>query len=160
MEFRMTPWFKPWMKRSLIGLAGASLLFGGIAACSHHPRGPMTEADIAQWREKAIDKAERELSLDAAQKAKLVVLADALKAQRAALLAGTESPRAELQALVAGPAFDRARAQALVEAKTTAVRDKAPAVVTAMADFYDSLQPAQQQKLRDFMNRGRGWRHS
>jgi Spy/CpxP family protein refolding chaperone len=155
----MSTWFKPWMKRSLIGLTAGSVLLGGFAACSHHHhRGPMSEADIAEMRERFIGKAERELSLDAAQKAKLGVLADAVKAQRSALMAGTPDPRAELQSLIAGSQFDRTRARALVDAKTGAVRDKAPAVVDAMADFYDSLQPAQQQKLRDAMGRGRGWR--
>ena len=59
-------------------------------------------------------------------------------------------------ALVAGPLFDRIRAQALIDGKTGALRDKAPTVVAAMADFYGSLQPAQQQKVRDFMARGHG----
>ena len=75
-------------------------------------------------------------------------MADALKAQRAALLAGTADPRAELQSLVAGTQFDRARPRRF-EAKTGAVRDKSPAVVTALADFYDSLKPEQQQKVRE-----------
>ena len=140
---------KTWIKRTLIGLFGASVLFGGLAACSHHrfehARGPMTEADAAKLRERVIDKVTRELALDEAQKAKLGAVADALKAQRAALLAGTQ--------------FDRAKAQALLEAKTGAVRDKSPAVVTALADFYDSLKPEQQQKVREVMARGRrfGW---
>ena len=154
---------KTWIKRTLIGLFGASVLFGGLAACSHHrydhARGPMTEADAAKLRERVIDKVTRELALDEAQKAKLGAVADALKAQRAALLAGTADPRAELQSLVAGTQFDRAKAQALLEAKTGAVRDKSPAVVTALADFYDSLKPEQQQKVREVMARGRrfGW---
>ena len=149
---------KPWIKRSLIGLTGATFLLGGLAACSHHShRDPMTDADIGQLRERMIDKAGRELALDAAQKARLGVLADALAVQRAALLAGADNPRTELQALMTGPQFDRARAQALVEAKTGAVRDKAPAVVAAMADFYDSLQPGQQQLLRDYLQKRRGW---
>lgn len=157
----MSVWKNRWIQRSLITLTAATVLVGGLAACSHrHGPGSMSEADIGQMRERVIAKAERELSLDAAQKAKLAVLADALQAQRSALMAGGAQPRAELQALVAGTTFDRARAQALVEAKTGAVRDKAPAVVNAMADFYDSLQPAQQQKLREFMDRGRGWRHA
>lgn len=118
----------------------------------------MSEADVVQLRARFIDKAGSKLDLDAAQKARLATLADALQAQRSALLAGGD-PRAELQALVAGPSFDRTRAQALVDGKTTAVRDKAPAVVTAMADFYDSLKPAQQQQLRDMLAKGRhGWR--
>ena len=154
---------KTWIKRSLIGLAATGALLGGLAACSHryHHHGlhaSMSEADIVQLRERFIDKAAGKLDLDTAQKARLALLADALQAQRAALMQGGADPRAELQALVAGPRFDRARAQALVEGKTGALRDKAPAVVVAMADFYDSLRPEQQQTLRELMSRGRGHR--
>lgn len=151
---------KTWIRRTLIGLASATVLLGGLAACSHgrHGHGPMSEADVVQLRERFIDKASSKLELDAAQKARLATLADALQAQRAALMAGGANPRSELQALVAGSTFDRARAQALVDGKTAAVRDKAPAVVSAMADFYDSLKPAQQQQLRDMLAKSRrGW---
>ena len=149
---------KTWIKRTLIGIFGTAVLFGSLAACSHrhHPGAMMSEADVAQLRERFIGKATKALALDSAQAQRLGVLADALVAQRSALLADGANPRAELQALVAGNQFDRSRAQALVDRKTGAVKDKAPAVVAAMADFYDSLQPAQQQKLRDFMAKGRG----
>ena len=149
---------KTWIKRTLIGLFGTAVLFGGLAACSHrhHHGGTLSEAEVAQLRERFIGKATRELSLDSAQAQGLGLLADALAAQRTALMADGANPRAELQALVAGAQFDRSRAQALVDRKTGAVKDKAPAVVTALADFYDSLQPAQQQKLRDFVAKGRG----
>ena len=152
---------KTWIRRTLIGLAATGALIGGLAACSHgHHRGPMSEADIVQLRERFIDKAASRLNLDSAQKARLATLADALQAQRSALMPGGAAgspPRAELQALIAGTSFDRNKAQALVDSKTAAVRDKAPAVVTAMADFYDSLQPAQQQKLREMLAKGRRW---
>lgn len=151
---------KTWIRRTLIGLAATATLAGGLAACSHgHHRGfgSMSEADITQLRGRFIDKAASKLDLDAAQKARLATLADAMQAQRSALLAGGAEPRAELQALIAGTSFDRARAQALVDGKTAAVRDKAPAVVTALADFYDSLKPEQQQKLREMLARGRRW---
>lgn len=149
-----------WIRRTLIGLAGATVLLGGLAACSHHRHGhgmaQMSEADITKLRERVIDKASRELALDEAQRTRLGQLADALKAQRSALMAGTAQPRAELQALVAGAQFDRAKAQALVDGKTSALREGAPAVITAFGDFFDSLRPDQQQKLREFMSRGRG----
>ena len=150
---------KTWIKRTLIGLFGTAVLLGGLAACSHHHHhdgGMLSEADVTQLRERFMVKATRELSLDSAQAQRLGVLADALAAQRTALMADGANPRTELQALVAGAQFDRSRAQALIDRKTGAVKDKAPAVVTAMADFYDSLQAAQQQKLRDFMAKGRG----
>ncbi|MBI5255653.1 MAG: Spy/CpxP family protein refolding chaperone [Burkholderiales bacterium] len=152
---------RTWIRRSLIGLIGATVLVGGLAACSHQRHGawPTNEAEAAKLRERIIDKASRELQLDEAQKAKLGALADAVKAQRAALVAGGTHPRDELKSLVAGPQFDRAKAQTLIDAKTTAVREKSPALVTALGDFYDSLRPEQQQKLRDFMARGRHGRH-
>jgi periplasmic protein CpxP/Spy len=84
------------------------------------------------------------------------VLADKLREQRTALVGGTD-PRADLRALVAGPKFDRANAQTMVEAKTAAVRGKSPEVITAAADFFDSLKPDQQQQVRDFMGKRRGW---
>ncbi|MEK8048767.1 Spy/CpxP family protein refolding chaperone [Ideonella sp. DXS22W] len=149
---------KPWIRRTLIGVAGLGLVFGGLAACSHRMGHgwPASEADAAQWRERIVHKASRELDLDAAQQAKLNGLAEAMAAQRRALVGEMgANPRAEFQALIAGPQFDRAKGQALLDAKTGALRDGAPQVMSAAADFYDSLKPEQQQKLRDFMAKGR-----
>jgi hypothetical protein len=43
--------------------------------------------------------------------------------------------------------------------KMAAVNAKSPEVIAALGDFYDSLAPAQQAKVRDFMEHrgGRGW---
>ena len=85
---------KTWIRRTLIGLAATGALLGGLAACSHgHHRGPMSEADIVQLRERFIDRAASKLDLDAAQKARLATLADALQAQRSALMAASTAPR-------------------------------------------------------------------
>jgi periplasmic protein CpxP/Spy len=155
---------KTWIKRSLIGLFGASVLFGGIAACSHrhhhhgHAWHQMSEEDAAKLKARLIEKAGSKLELDDAQRAKLSVLADKLREQRNALIGTTTDPRAELRALVSGPSFDRDKARALVESKTTAVQTKSPELIGAMADFYDSLRPEQQARLREYMNGGRGWR--
>jgi protein CpxP len=152
---------KTWIKRTLIGLFGASVLFGGLAACSHreHSHGAygMSAEDTARMKTKIVDKVGSRLDLDEAQKAKLGVLADKLQEQRVALMGSTTNPRAELQALVAGPSFDRARAKALVDEKTGAVSMKSPEVIAAMADFYDSLKPEQQAKVREAMQRRGGW---
>ena len=154
---------KRWIKRTLIGAFGATILVGGLAACghSHHGGWQTSEADATKMRERILDRAGRELKLDDAQKLRLATLADKLRDQRSALMttsAGAQSdPRAEAQALVAGAKFDRERAQAFVESKTAAVRGKSPEVIAAAADFYDSLNPAQQQQVRDFMARRSGW---
>ena len=148
---------KTWIKRTLIGLFGASVLFGGFAAFAHRHHGHgwrnLSEADAAQMKARVVERVGSKLDLDAAQKAKLGVLADKLREQRNALVGSTTDPRAEMQSLVAGPTFDRAKASALIEAKVAAVNTKSPELVTAMADFYDALKPEQQTKLREMLNR-------
>ncbi|MGY4831199.1 Spy/CpxP family protein refolding chaperone [Sphaerotilaceae bacterium SBD11-9] len=155
---------RPWIKRTLIGVFGASVLFGGAAAYSHCHRGPwganMTEAEQAKWRERLVERASRKLDLDAAQKAKLSLLAEAWSTQRKAVAAQGGEARSELKAVLAGAQFDRNRAQALIDTKAAAVRSASPAVVAAAADFYDSLKPEQQDKVRSLLERGgrHGWR--
>ena len=154
---------KAWIKRTLIGLFGASLLVGGLTACGqrHHGWGgaQVSAEDAAKWRERLLDRAAKELQLDDAQKQRLGVVFDRMREQRNALVGSTTNPRAELRALVSGERFDQARAQALIDEKTNAIRAGSPQTIAALAEFYDSLKPEQQQKLREFMDkRGRGWR--
>ena len=151
---------RPWIKRTLYGVFGASILIGGLSACGHHHGGgwQMSEADSAKMRERMIERASSKLDLDATQKQKLAVLADKLKEQRMALVGTATDPRAELQALVAGTKFERERAQGLVEAKTGALRSKSPEVIAAAGDFFDSLKPEQQQKVRELLSKRHGWR--
>ena len=76
-----------------------------------------------------------------------------MKEQRQALMGGTTRPGEQLQGLIAGNSFDRAKAAELVTAKVDAIKTGSPAVIDAMAAFYDSLKPEQQAKLREFMAR-------
>jgi periplasmic protein CpxP/Spy len=150
---------KPWIKRSLIGLFGAGIVLGGIGACSHrdHGRHGMGAEYESKTTQKVIDRVSRELALDDAQRQHLVTLGERLRAQRQALVGSTTDPRATVQALVGGSRFDRARAQALIEEKTSAVRSQAPAVVDAAANFFDSLNPQQQQQLREHLQKRGRW---
>lgn len=157
MNFRF-PRFK---HRLLFGLLGASLLAGSLSACGHpgnDTRWGMSEAESTQLREKMIERVARKLELDAPQKQLLGVLGDKLQAQRKALVGQGGDPRAEMQALLAGPRFERERAQALVNDKTEALRRQSPEVIAAFGDFYDSLRPEQQQKVRDFLQKRHGHR--
>jgi Spy/CpxP family protein refolding chaperone len=153
---------KPWIKRSLYSLVGVSIAVGGLSACGHHRHElgtDMSAEDHAQMRGKIIERVAGKLDLTADQKQRLNVLADKLQEQRTALIGNTTNPRAEMQALVAGDKFDRSRAQTLLNEKTAAVTSKSPEVINAMADFYDSLTPAQQTKVRDAMQGRHGWWH-
>ena len=95
---------KPWIKKTLMGIFGASIAVGGLTACSsgHHQRGPMTAEKMAEVRGKMVDRVSSKLDLNEVQKTKLNALADQLEAQRAAFIGKTADPRAEVQAIVAG----------------------------------------------------------
>ena len=142
-KVRMTHFFHRHFKRTLIGVLGATLLVGGLTACGHRQHdyaASMSAEQYAQRRDKMVDKVASKLDLTEDQKKRLVTLGDKLYAQRTALIGQT-------------------LAQALVTEKTTVLQTKSPEVIAALTDFYDSLNPAQQQKVRDFME-GRGhWFH-
>lgn len=152
---------KLWIKRTLIGLTGATILFGGLTACGsrggHHGGGDWSAERVTEMRGKVIEKVSGKLELNEAQKQKLGVLADEMIASRTAMRGQSADPRTEMKALIAGDKFDRARAQALLEQKTQVVQGQGPKVIAAMADFYDSLNPAQQKQVRDKMEQRRGW---
>jgi periplasmic protein CpxP/Spy len=150
---------KPWIKRSLIGVFGASILIGGLSACGTHGhhRGDWSAERVSEMRGKVVDKISSTLVLNDVQKQKLGVLADEIIASRTAFRGKDADPRAELKAMVAGDKFDRARAQALLDQKTQVVQGSGPKMIAAMADFYDSLSPAQQKQVRERMEHRGGW---
>lgn len=150
---------KPWIKRSLIGLTSVTVLLGGLAACGHrdHGRG-WSDERVAEMRVKAVDRISGKLDLNTEQKAKLGVLADELVAARKAMRGTGTDPRADLQGLIAGAKFDRSKAQQMLDQKLQTAQGSSPRLLTAFGDFYDSLSPEQQQKVRDRMDRrGHGW---
>ncbi|WP_374413434.1 Spy/CpxP family protein refolding chaperone [Hydrogenophaga sp.] len=151
---------KPWIKRSLIGLAVATVALGGLTACGargDHARG-WSDEKIVEMRGKAVEKISSKLDLNAEQKAKLGVLADEMIASRKALRGESANPRADMAALIAGDKFDRTKAQQMLEQKTSVLQGQGPKVVTAFGDFYDSLNPEQQKQVREKLERrGHGW---
>ena len=152
---------KTWIQRTLLGVFGGAIALGALTACGHHrhPGPGASQEEQARWRDHMVDRVAKRLDLNAEQKQKLNALAAKLHEQRLAIRGATD-PRAEVQALVAGAKFDRTRAQAFVNEKAAAVTARSPEVVAALGDFYDSLNPEQQAKVREFMQRGRGrWRH-
>jgi Spy/CpxP family protein refolding chaperone len=150
-----------WIKRTLFGLFGAAVALGGLTACGHrfaHERfSNMTAQEQADFRNRVVERIASRLDLDQEQKTRLATLAGKLHEQRVALR-GTTDPRAEVRSLIAGDKFDRQRAGTLVSDKVAAVNAKSPEVIAAFADFFDGLSPAQQAKVRDFLeHRHHGW---
>ena len=151
---------KPWIKRSLFAVLGATVVLGSLSACGHQRHGWGASAeDQARFKEKMVERAASKLDLSEDQKKKLAVVADKLQAQRQALVGQNANPRAELEALIAGPKFDTARAQNLITEKTGAITSQSPEVLAAFADFYDNLNPTQQTRLREFLSKRHGWGH-
>ncbi|HYW57199.1 MAG TPA: Spy/CpxP family protein refolding chaperone [Polaromonas sp.] len=146
---------KRFIKKTLIGLFGGALIVGSLGACSHRGPGGWQEAS-PESRARLVEKVGSKLDLDTAQKQKLGVLADKLQAQRTALRGATD-PRAAMLGLFSGAKLDQAGAKKLIDEKTAAVQAGSPEVIAAAADFFDNLRPEQQQKVRDFMERGRRW---
>lgn len=152
---------RTWIKRTALTFVGAAVVLGSLTACGHrygHDRfSAMSAEDQAKFRDRMVERVSGKLDLSGEQKQKLAALAGKLQEQRAALRGATD-PRADVRSLIAGEKFDRAKAQALVGEKTAALSAKSPEVIAAFGDFYDSLHPAQQAKVRDFLEHRRGWR--
>jgi len=151
---------KPWIKRSLIALTSATVVFGGLSACSSrgdHARG-WSDERITEARGKMVEKISDKLELNAGQKAKLGVLADEMIASRKAMRGESGDVRKDLQTLIAGDKFDRTKAQQMLDQKTQALQGSGPKVLAAFGDFYDSLNPEQQKQVRERLERrGHGW---
>lgn len=151
----------PWTRRLLAVIAGVALLGGGLAACGHRDRhAGWSDERVTEMRGRAVERVSSHLDLTPAQRARLDTLADAMLAARRELR-GEGDPRAGLRALVAGDRFDREGARRLFDARTQALGAQGPQVITAFAEFYDSLDARQQQLLRERMDKGGrfgGWR--
>jgi protein CpxP len=148
---------KRWIKRTLVGLFGAAVVVGGLTACSRGHHGNWSDDSVAEVRTKVVSKITKKLSLNAAQQQKLDGLANEIVAQRTAFRGEGGDPRVDIPALIQGDKFDRVRAQAMLEQKTQAIQGNGPQVLTALADFYDSLNAEQQKEVRELQEHRRGW---
>lgn len=142
-----------WLKKTLIGVFGLSLLAGALSGCCRNQASDWTAEDTAQIRNKVADR----LDLNTPQRQKLTALFDQLQTLHSSIKGQTTDPRAELAALLSGAKFDRTRAQTLLDEKTTAMQANGPQLINAFADFYDSLNAEQQQTVREKLERRKGW---
>lgn len=140
---------KTWLKRTLAGVAVSSALLGGLAYAQeggfHH--GPPTAEQMAQHEARMLAHIGKKLDLDANQAARLKTLADLFMAQHMPT-AGAD-PHAAMTALIAGNTFDRAGATQLMNQHIAKMQANGPALINATGDFYDSLNPTQQQQVRE-----------
>jgi Spy/CpxP family protein refolding chaperone len=144
--------FSTTLRRPFFGFRGGPR-FGAKRGCGRS----LTPEQRAERRDRMVDRAANKLQLNAEQKPKLAALLDAMAAQRQAMVGQTSDMRAELRSWFTGSHFDAARAQALINDKASTLQSQSPQVLGAMGAFFDSLNPAQQQKVRNWMEGPRGW---
>lgn len=130
-------------KFAIIG-TGALLLVGSFTACHRH-REPEQRAE---WM---MEKVSKELKLDQAQQEKLKTLSDEMLAVRKAMKKEFGNGREQLLALIDQPKLDQAKVLGMIQSHTQTINQRAPKIVAAMGDFYDSLSPEQQTEVRQFV---------
>jgi Spy/CpxP family protein refolding chaperone len=131
--------------RYIVVILSAVGIVVAVAACGHDYR-HHEPGDYAAWH---IEKLGKELNLNEAQTAKLNAVTETLRKGREIMRTKHDEKQKELLALLDQPKLDRQRALGLVQQTTRDINDHAPEMIAAMGDFYDSLTPPQQQKLRE-----------
>jgi periplasmic protein CpxP/Spy len=141
------------LKRSLLALLSAGCLATAMAADGHHAS---RHGDRIAHQQKMVERFASKLDLNASQKDKLKALSEALSKQRQ-IMHGDSGLKSEMLGLINGNKMDRSKALEWAQSKTRAMQEAAPLVVNASADFYDSLNPEQQTKVREWMEKRKRW---
>lgn len=114
------------------------------------------DGDAADLIDLLADRISQRLDLNAEQEARLSRLLAAAQQQRQALRRDVLVP--ELRDLLADGTLDREAARLLLSERIAAVQMAAPALIDALADFFDALDGEQQQVLRFMLRlKHRGW---
>ena len=131
--------------RYIAAILGAVGIAVAVAGCGHGYR----HHEPGDYAVRHIEKLGKELNLNEAQTAKLNAVTETLRKGRDSMRAKHDEKQKEMLALLDQPKLDRQRALGMVQQTTRGINEHAPEMIAAMADFYDSLAPAQQQKLRE-----------
>jgi protein CpxP len=131
------------IKRTLLVISGLALI-GTLAACNQRDHRP----DPEMFAQRIMDRVTEKLNLNEEQVAKLNGVKEALMTARKEIRKERTDKKSELMALLDQPTLDQQKALALVNERGDAIKAQAPKVIAAVAAFYDSLSPEQQQTLR------------
>ncbi len=135
-------------KKIVIGALLSVVTLGGIATYASpfkHFGGGMSENKAEFIMNRISDK----LDLTAVQKQNLVALKDTLIKQKEAHRAKGD-PREAIMDLLSAPVLDETKVLAMVEERTTQMHLAAPTIVTAVANFTNSLSDEQRAEIKAF----------
>lgn len=137
------------LKRLVVTALGAGILATGMAYAEPHRS---QHGDHPAHHLRMIERFADKLDLNTNQKDKLKNLSDVLEKQRQTMHSETKL-QDSLPGLISGNKLDRNKALELAQAHTRAMQEATPLVISAAADFYDSLNPEQQSKVREWMQK-------
>ena len=134
-------------KRTMTYLAGGVLLASAVTAC-HHGMHYGTAEERGEW---VVQKVSSELELNDTQQGRLAEVKDQFLDARRLMKANREQHRAEVLAMLSQPTFDRDKANAMVGQQIETVNTRAPVVIDAIGNFWESLDADQRAELRKFI---------
>jgi Spy/CpxP family protein refolding chaperone len=130
-----------WIIASVGGIALISTL--AVAGPGFRDRGP---GMFGEWM---IERMTDNLELNEAQVKKLNGVKEAITDAREKMHENRKEKQDKILALLEQPTLDQEKAMALLTERGDAMKAEAPKVIGAIAGFYDSLNPQQQQTLRE-----------
>ncbi len=136
-------------KKFIVGTLISVVTLGGLITyaspgenfCKH---GGMNEKKV----EFIMNRISSKLDLNDVQKQNLIALKDVVKKQRE--LQKQANPREELMSLLSVPVLDETRVLTMIQERTKKLNEAAPSVVSAIANFTNSLSNEQREKIKTF----------
>lgn len=135
------------VKKIVIGTLISIVTLGGLIACAspgHHGKFGGMNADKAEF---IVSRISSKLDLNEVQKQNLESLKDTILEQKKLAKGDNNDPRETVKALLSQPVLDEAKVQSLVEERTTRVHLAAPKVISALANFTNSLNDEQRAEI-------------
>lgn len=129
------------------------MLFSHCKSSSQYTSYPL----LGKWYMRGIRK---KLHLDELQNAKLNVLQNSLNSSKAYVDKIRQERNSMLDEVMAIEGFDRSAAMRFIKTPYLAFEEQAPAVIEAMADFYDSLDYNQRELLQEIWLQRQNSRHN
>ena len=134
------------MKKILLILTMVLITSGLISGCNHHATPDQKLNYIAE-------EIDDELDLNAEQLVKLNKLKTHLLGLHKSHKAEKEQHHKQLQAILAKPYLDQQAILSHISKKTNFINEKSPEVVALLAEFYDSLNEEQHEKVRELADK-------
>ena len=131
------------IRNSLLVLLTLAILFV-VSACGYR----FYNSSLEEKAEYFSEKISKELDLNAVQKEKLSLLKKKIIVIAEKMQQAKEQNHEQLLSIIANEKFDQVTANRLLTEKSQNIALQGTPLITVVADFYDSLDNKQQQKIR------------